>query len=118
VKFLADECFSNSIVRALVVAGFDVKRSQELLPSAPDELVLAFAYREGRILLTEDNDFDDLVVRLGFATHGVVRVALDTLDRDAKCARGVSALQALGPRVGNAIVTIEERRTRVRALEK
>jgi Domain of unknown function (DUF5615) len=44
VKFLADECFSNSIVRALVAAGFDVKRSQELLPGAADELVLALAY--------------------------------------------------------------------------
>ena len=41
-------------------AGYDVPRSADTNPAAPDELVLALAFAQSRVLLTEDNDFGDL----------------------------------------------------------
>jgi len=114
--FLADECFSGTLIRALRSAGFDVARSADVCPAAPDEQVLAVAYAAGRILLTEDNDFGDLTVRHRLATHGVVRVDLKALDKPAQAARIVKALTDVGSKVEGAFVTIEPTRTRVRPL--
>lgn len=114
---MADECFSGSLIRALRDAGFDITRSADTIPSAPDEQVLALAYAENRILITEDNDFGELAVRLGFAAHGVVRVSLQGLDKHTQARRLVQALTKLGSTVEGAIVTVEPSRTRVRRLD-
>ncbi|MDZ4841741.1 MAG: DUF5615 family PIN-like protein [Hyphomicrobium aestuarii] len=118
VGYLADECLAGPLVVALIEAGFDVKRSAETIPSAPDESVLALAFAERRILLTEDTDFGDLTIRFGLATHGVVRVDLKGLDRSARATRLIGALTELGAQVEGAFVTIEATRTRVRRLTR
>ena len=117
VTFLADECFAGPLIRALQAAGFDVVRSADTARSAPDENVLALAYAQGRVLLTEDNDFGDLTVRLKLPTHGVVRADLHALDKAARAARLVAALTELGPKIEGALVTIEPARTRVRRID-
>ncbi len=48
-NYIADECFSGRILRALRDAGFDVTRSAEINPSANDIEVLALAFREKRM---------------------------------------------------------------------
>ncbi len=114
--YIADECFSGRVLRALRDAGFDVTRSAEINPSAKDVEVLALAYLQDRILLTEDTDFGDLVVRFGLRTHGVVRLELNALSRQARAQRAVQALTQLGEGAWGAIVSVEPSRTRVRRL--
>ena len=114
--FLADECFSGPLVRAMRTAGFDVSCSADTARAAPDEQVLALAFNQGRILLTEDNDFGDLVVRFGLPAHGVVRVALKSLGKPDQAVRLIKALNELGDKVQGAMVTIEPSRTRVRPI--
>jgi predicted nuclease of predicted toxin-antitoxin system len=116
VRFLADECFSGALVRALRDDGFDVIRSADTLPSAPDEQVLQLAHTTNRVLLTEDNDFGDLVIRLGLPTRGVVRVDLKLLEKASQVKRLRDAVTQLGDKILNALVTIEPTRTRVRKL--
>jgi predicted nuclease of predicted toxin-antitoxin system len=118
VAFLADECFSGPIFRALVAEGFDVQRSVDSAPAASDEQVLDLALRQGRVLLTEDNDFGDLTVRLGFPTLGVVRIDLKLLPKADQVHRVVASLQQLDTAVLGALVTIEPTRTRVRLLDE
>ena len=115
--YLADECFSGPLLRALRSAGFDIIRSADTLPSAPDEQVLDLAFKLGRVLLTEDNDFGDLAVRLGMPAIGIVRVDLKNLNRAAQIVRIIAAMTALGERAVGAMVTIEPTRTRVRTLQ-
>jgi predicted nuclease of predicted toxin-antitoxin system len=114
--YIADECFSGRVLRALRDAGFDVIRSVEINPSASDVEVLELAFSAGRILLTEDTDFGDLVVRSGLRTRGVVRLELNALSRQARAQRAVQALTQLGEGAWGAIVSIEPSRTRVRRL--
>jgi len=96
VGFLADECFSGFLTRSMRTAGFDVLRVGDVAPAASDEQVLGLAATEDRVLLTEDNDFGDLVVRLRLPTRGVVRVVLKSLNKPDQAARLIKALNELG----------------------
>lgn len=116
VAFLADECFSGAIIQALREAGFDVMRSAESHPAAADRDVLDLAVREHRVLLTEDNDFGELTMRLGLPSVGIVRTDLKSLSKQAQCGRTVDALIKLGDEVLGAVVSIEPGRTRIRKI--
>jgi predicted nuclease of predicted toxin-antitoxin system len=116
IGFLAYERFSGPLIRAMRTAGFDVSRLADSAPCASDEQVLAIAFVQNRILLTEDSDFGELVVQLRLPTHGVVRVALKSLAKADRGSRLVKGLTELEHKVRGAMVTIEPNRTRVRPL--
>jgi predicted nuclease of predicted toxin-antitoxin system len=61
VKFLADENFPIDSVTVLREAGYDVESIQESFPSLSDVDILARAVTSGRILITFDRDFGDLI---------------------------------------------------------
>ena len=62
MRFLLDTCAaSRTLHGALVELGHDVLSAREGHARASDEALLALAYREGRVLVTEDKDFGELV---------------------------------------------------------
>jgi predicted nuclease of predicted toxin-antitoxin system len=63
MRFLANENFPGAAVSALVIAGLDVVWIRTAAPGIADPDVLAWAAREGRILLTFDKDFGELARR-------------------------------------------------------
>lgn len=63
MRFLADENFPLDSVRRLRAEGHDVLAVAESLPGRRDEAVLSLAAREGRILLTFDRDYGELIYR-------------------------------------------------------
>jgi predicted nuclease of predicted toxin-antitoxin system len=65
IPFLADESCDFLIVRKLRAADYDVLSVAESFPSAFDQQVLEHAFKEGRILLTEDKDFGEWVFAHG-----------------------------------------------------
>jgi predicted nuclease of predicted toxin-antitoxin system len=74
VRFLADESCDFNVVTALRAAGHDVSAVVEINPGAQDEVVLALAGSESRVLLTEDKDFGLLTYGGGQETAGVVLI--------------------------------------------
>jgi predicted nuclease of predicted toxin-antitoxin system len=60
MRFLANENFPGAAVTALDAAGQDVVWVRTAAPGTTDPDVLAWAAREGRILLTFDKDFGEL----------------------------------------------------------
>ena len=60
MRFLADENFPDAGILALQVAGYDVASVKSVAAGCIDADVLAWAAREGRILLTFDKDFGEL----------------------------------------------------------
>ncbi len=118
MRFLADACFSGRLFRAMRDAGFDIEQSRDQCRAGSDMQILSLAFAQGRVLLTEDNDFGDLTVRLGLPTHGVVRVDLKLLDQSAQIARLLKALAELSTNTETVPVTIEPTRTRVRRLDQ
>lgn len=72
-RFLANENAPREAVLAARAAGFDVTWMVELQPGAADDVVLALAQREARVLVTFDKDFGELVFRRGRAgSPGVI----------------------------------------------
>jgi len=62
VKFLLDACAASRSLRALLdELGHDVVSALEVDPRAADEVLLAVARDEQRILVTADKDFGELV---------------------------------------------------------
>ena len=72
-KFLANENVPRPAIDAVRRAGLDVSWVKEWSAGADDEAVMAKALAEGRVLVTFDKDFGELVFRRGQdASRGVV----------------------------------------------
>ena len=63
MRFLADENVARLVVERLRAAGFDITTIGATRSGASDDDVLATGSGERRILITEDRDFGELVVR-------------------------------------------------------
>jgi predicted nuclease of predicted toxin-antitoxin system len=72
-KFLADENVPGVAVEAARQAGHDLVWIKEVSPGADDDMVLASALADRRVLVTFDKDFGEMAFRRGkLATCGVV----------------------------------------------
>jgi predicted nuclease of predicted toxin-antitoxin system len=76
VKFLADECVDAAVAARLRSDGHDVLAVAELAPGLTDDAVLELANADGRILVTADADFGELIFRQRRVTSGVLLVRL------------------------------------------
>ena len=77
MKFLLDQSADARLVPWLTKRGHDAVRiGRDYPPSLPDEEVLAIAEREGRILITDDRDFGELVFRHRQPHAGVIYLRL------------------------------------------
>lgn len=72
MRLLADESCDFSVVQALRSAGHDVLAVAELAGGLEDTFVMEMAFREKRILLTEDKDFGQLVYAHSQQSSGVI----------------------------------------------
>ncbi len=94
---LADENIVSAVVSRLREDGWDVVWIAEVAPSIADPDVLARAMDDGRVLLTDDKDFGELVVREGRAHRGVVLLRLagmPVLDRAELVSRPFASASA------------------------
>src|SRR6266478_3220435 len=91
MKILVDENVDKDFVSWLQSSGHDVLYCAEISPGAQDTEWLAVAYSEGRLILTSDKDFGELVFRDNLNCHGLVLLRLDELST----AEGLARLQAV-----------------------
>jgi predicted nuclease of predicted toxin-antitoxin system len=63
MRWLVDECVAAALVHQLRTAGHDASYMADGGAGTIDTSVLQLAHEEGRLLLTEDKDFGDLVFR-------------------------------------------------------
>ncbi len=98
--------------------GFDVVHTGEVgMATATDEELVAYAYRDGRTVITLDADFHALVALSNATSPSVVRVRIEGL-RGGDLALLVERVLALcldDLRKG-AMITVSESRVRVRLL--
>ena len=116
MRFLANENIPPSAIRLLREAGHDVLSIKETMIGSSDELVLARAVAENRVLVTFDKDFGELAFRWRLpASCGVVlfRTTPSTRDQDVQ-----RVFQTLNSRTDwhGAFWTVTDRRIRRRPL--
>jgi predicted nuclease of predicted toxin-antitoxin system len=114
VKFLADESCDWAVVRALRDAGHDVVAVGEVAAGAEDEVVLALAAREGRIVLTEDKDFGRLAYADRSGSAGVMLLRFPAPARKQVAGELVELVWAHGHRLAGAFIVVEPGRARIR----
>lgn len=72
MKLLADANVERALVNGLRERTHDVLWAVDLSPGTPDDVLLAQARAEDRVILTNDLDFGELVFRLGLANVGIL----------------------------------------------
>ena len=76
MRFLADENVSRLVADRLRDDGHDVAWIAEVSRGAADGVVLTKAEADSRILITEDRDFGELVIRQNLPVLGVLLLAV------------------------------------------
>jgi predicted nuclease of predicted toxin-antitoxin system len=75
MRLMADECIAGTLIRLMRQSGTDIESVAETMPGSTDEAVLARSLETGRVLLTEDYDFAQLIFRFRRKAVGVIIVS-------------------------------------------
>jgi len=116
LKFLADECCDTGLVTSLRDDGHDVLYVLEKKAGVTDEEVLFEAYNDGRILITEDKDFGELVYRLRKPSTGIILIRIDVKERHLKWGRLKKLIDNYSDRLTGNFVVININKFRFRPL--
>jgi predicted nuclease of predicted toxin-antitoxin system len=114
MRFIVDESTGLAVAEYLRKVGYDALAVFEEMPEAFDEDILARAVTDGRIVVTNDKNFGELVFRSGHAHHGVILFRL----QDASAARRVEAMAAVlaeySDRLPGHFTVVTEQNVRIR----
>jgi predicted nuclease of predicted toxin-antitoxin system len=118
VKLLADLGVSMTTVRDLRTAGHEVLHLREqALHRLPDPQILDKARAEGRVVLTFDLDFGDLLAAGGESGPSVIICRLSNETPASVTPRVAQVLiECVGDLERGAVVVVEDTRYRVRRL--
>lgn len=71
--FLADENFPQASYKFLKEKDYDILHITDVgLASIPDQEVIEFSIKEGRLIITFDSDFGELIFKLDYKPKGVI----------------------------------------------
>ena len=115
MRFLADESCHDAVIAAYRDAGHDVLSIRETIPGTPDTDVLSESVDSGRILLTEDKDFGELIFAARQRTCGVILFRLPGVSAPVIVRRALDLLESHADRLENRFVVVEPSRIRAAA---
>jgi predicted nuclease of predicted toxin-antitoxin system len=118
VDFIVDESSGTAVVAYLRSVGHNVLAVAETMPQANDADILVRAVNEGRILVTNDKDFGDLVFRSGQAHQGVVLLRLHDESSATRVRVMTSLLQQHAHRLASHFTVATEAGVRIRPASK
>jgi predicted nuclease of predicted toxin-antitoxin system len=112
MKFLLDENVDYRLASFLSTLGYDVKAIPQDYPYGLfDHEVLAIAYKEKRILITNDKDFGELIFRRHLTHRGVIlfRLKKGNIDINTRKERLRLVLEEYTDQLHHFVVITEER---------
>jgi len=113
VRFLADESCDFAVVRALRGIGHDVLAVSEIYPRAEDSFVINLALKKGRILITEDKDFGQLVFAYGRKTRGIILIRYPSKNRRKLSEDMVNVIKRFGRHLKGNFLTVRPGQVRI-----
>jgi predicted nuclease of predicted toxin-antitoxin system len=116
MKYLADENVARRIVTWLRDRGDDVLYAADERAGEIDSAWIDEAEAEGRLVLTSDKDFGDLIFRDGLTSRGVVLIRLEKLSMDARIKRLERSWSVVEANPSGCFIVITPRRVRVRPI--
>lgn len=117
MKLLVDECCPLYLVEGLRQDGHDVFYVPEVSPSLEDAVLLQQALNEERIIVTEDNDFGELIFRQQLPAYGVVLIRIShNLSREERLKRVQDLFTHYSAHLPNKMTTLSIDAIRIRPL--
>lgn len=116
MKFLADVHISVEMVAMIRDLGHDCLDASAIPARMQDVDVLRMAERDGRVLVTSDKDFGELVFVHRIACPGVALVRIRLADESARVTRLRSVWPRVVSRLPGSFVTVSLKGIRVRPL--
>jgi predicted nuclease of predicted toxin-antitoxin system len=116
MKYLADENVPRRIVEWLRSRGEEVLYASEQRAGEIDAEWLRQAEADGRLVVTSDKDFGELVFRDRLNLHGVVLLRLGTLGIDARLSRLEQTWSVVEANPSGSFIVISPQKVRVRPL--
>lgn len=112
MNFLVDRCTGTTLARWLREQSHDVVEAHERSPDPGDLVLLAWAHAEGRILITNDKDFGELVFLHEHPHCGLVRLPDVPAQARIDIMRQLLANHS-GDLISGAIITVRGGRIRI-----
>ncbi len=117
MKLLLDSCVWGGAMVPLRQSGHDVIWAGDWAQDPGDEVILAMAYQDGRILVTIDKDFGELAIVQGTPHCGIIRLVNWRARQQAIACQQV--LDRFGQELlAGAIITAEPGRVRIRPSDR
>jgi predicted nuclease of predicted toxin-antitoxin system len=116
MKLFADENMARAIVSKFRDKGHDVMYASEVEPGAADTDWLERAEQDGRIIITSDKDFGDLIFRDRLTSHGVVMLRLNDMTLIDRIARLEQAWPVVQAHPSGKFIVITPSKIRIRDL--
>ena len=114
MRFLLDACVASQTLHTVLTGlGHDVLSARDGYSHATDEVLLALAYRERRVLVTQDKDFGELVFLRRLPHPCIVRLVGLGVAETVEAMRQLIERHSDEMRAG-AIVVVTARRVRIR----
>ncbi len=113
LRFLADESCDFAVVRALRAAEYDVLAAGEMMQRSVDRALMEQAYREQRVLLTEDKDFGWLVFVSQARSAGVILLRYPALGRESMVRTVLQLVTAQAEAIRETFVVIQPGHIRI-----
>lgn len=115
--FVADESVDSAITQHLRQNGYSVYSIAESTPAVSDNIVLAKAYESESVLLTEDKDFGELVIRFKLPNRGVLLLRLIGLSPEEKNSLVLHAVKDHIAEMKDAFTVLDSTKLRIRSLK-
>lgn len=112
LKLLADENLPARSLQILRRRGFDIASLQEVKVGLSDEGALTLANRQGRILITYDKDFSELIFRRKLRAGGVILLRF-TLTSPEEVADRIESILKMNIQFRNHFIIASKEKVRV-----
>jgi predicted nuclease of predicted toxin-antitoxin system len=113
MKILLDTCVWGGVKYDLIATGHDVIWTGDWPVDPGDEDILAYAYRDERVLVTLDKDFGELAIVFGRPHAGIIRLVSLSALRQAQICQSILTKYVTELQAG-AMITAEYDRVRIR----
>jgi len=112
MRFLVDGCTGPAVARWLKAQGHEVYSVYDEARGMTDDDVIAKAFGENWILITNDKDFGEKVYREGHSHHGIVLLRLENERAANKIATLDHLLNRYHARLPDNFTVVTEKRVR------
>jgi predicted nuclease of predicted toxin-antitoxin system len=116
MKFLADENLEYAVFSYLIENKIDILAVRDLMKGSTDAEIIEYAFKNNRVIITNDKDFGELTFRLHKSHTGIILLRLSDANSDEKKKLVLSALEKLGRQIANKFIVVEKSGIRIRSL--